>query len=98
MTPLGDGYYRLVVAFGYMEEPRLLPVLNQSAKSAGIPLDSTDTTFYVGYETIVVDDETNLNRLPEAIFSYFNRNALHDEEHYGLPLDQVVEIGSQLRV
>jgi KUP system potassium uptake protein len=98
MTPLGDGYYRLVVAFGYMEEPRLLPVLNQVAKFAGIPLESTDTTYYVGYETIVVADETNINRLPEAIFSYLNRNALHDEEHYGVPIDQIIEIRSQLRV
>ncbi len=52
-TPPGDGYYRLVIAFGYMEEPRLLPVLTQAAKAAGLPLDSTDTSFYVGYETIV---------------------------------------------
>lgn len=98
LTPLGDGYFRLIVAFGYMEKPRLLPVLNKAAKVAGIPLDSLDTTFYVGYETIVVENETNINRLPEAIFSYLNRNALHDEEHYGVPIDQVVEIGSQLRV
>ena len=98
LTALGDGYYRLVVAFGYMEEPRLPPVLNQAARSAGIPLDSTDTTFYAGYETIVVENETNINRIPEAIFSYLNRNALHDEQHYGVPIDQVVEIGSQIRV
>jgi K+ transporter len=81
-----------------MEEPRLLPVLKQAAKSGGIPLDSCDTTFYVGYETIVVANETNINRIPEAIFSYLNRNALHDEEHYGVPINQIVEIGSQLRV
>ncbi len=59
-----------------MEEPQLLPVLNQAAKSANIPLDLTDTTFYVGYETIVVEDETNINRIPEAIFSYLNRTSL----------------------
>jgi KUP system potassium uptake protein len=97
-TPLGDGYYRLVVEFGYMEEPRLIPVLNEVAKAACIPLDSRDTTFYVGYETIVVENETNINRIPMAIFSYLNRNAHHDEENYGVPVDQVVEIRSQLRV
>ena len=98
LTPLGDGFWRLVVAFGYMEEPRLLPVLREAAKAAGIPLDATDTTFYVGYETIIVQDKTTISRISEAIFSYFNRNALHDEKHYGMPIDQVVEIGSQLRV
>jgi KUP system potassium uptake protein len=98
LTPLGDGFYRLVVAFGYMEEPRLLPVLHEAAKATGVPLDSSDPTFYVGYENVVVQDRAPISRIPEAIFSYFNRNALHDEERYGMPPDQIVEIVAQLRV
>jgi KUP system potassium uptake protein len=98
LTSLGDGFCRLVVAFGYMEEPLLLPVLHDAAKATGIALDSKDTTFYVGYETIIVQDQATINRIPEVIFSYLKRNAVHDEEHYGMPLDQVVEIGAQLRV
>jgi KUP system potassium uptake protein len=98
LTSLDAGFCRLVVAFGYMEEPLLLPVLNEVAKATGISLNSNDTTFYVGYENIVVQDQATINRIPEAIFSYFNRNAVRDEERYGMPLDQVVEIGAQLRV
>jgi KUP system potassium uptake protein len=98
MTPLGDGFYRLVVAFGYMEEPLLLPVLHQAAKCSGMPLDLADTTFYIGHETIIVQDQATINRIPEAIFSYLNRNAVHDERRYGMPLDQVVEIGAQVRI
>jgi hypothetical protein len=45
-----------------------------------------------------VQDEATINRIPEAIFSYFHRNTVHDEEHYGMPFDQVVEIRAQLRV
>ena len=65
MRPLGDGFYSLVVAFGYMEEPMLLPVLHQAAQASGIPLDTVDTTYYVGHETIVVHDEATINRIPE---------------------------------
>ena len=70
----------------------------RAAQASGIPLDSTDTTYYVGHETIVVHDEATINRIPEAIFSYLNRNAVHDERRYGMPLDQVVEIGAQVRI
>ena len=73
-------------------------MLHEAAKATGIPLDSNDMTFYAGYETIIVQDQAIINRIPEAIFAYFHRNALHDEEHYGIPLDQVVEISAQLRV
>jgi KUP system potassium uptake protein len=98
LAPLGDGFCRLVVTFGYMEEPRLLPVLQEAAKATGVPLNSTETTFYVGYENVVVQDRAAISRIPEAIFSYFNRNALHEEERYGMPPDQTVEIVAQLRV
>jgi KUP system potassium uptake protein len=98
LTPLGDGFYRLVVSFGYMEEPLLLPVLEAVTRDHGIPLNIADTTFYIGHETIVVRDEATINRIPEAIFSYLNRNAVHEEKRYGMPLDQVVEIGTQIDI
>jgi len=95
---LGDGFYRLVISFGYMEEPLLLPVLEASTRAHGIPLNTAETTYYVGHETIVVRDEATINRIPEAIFSYLNRNAVHEEKRYGMPLDQVVEIGTQIDI
>jgi KUP system potassium uptake protein len=98
LDSLGDGFYRLVVAFGYMEDPLLVPVLHQAAKASGIPLDAADTTYYVGHETIIVHDEATINRIPEAIFSYLNRNAVQEERRYGMPMDQVVEIGAQVRI
>jgi KUP system potassium uptake protein len=98
MHAVGDGFHRLIIAFGYMEEPLLLPVLHRAAQASGIALDAADTTYYVGHETIIVQDEATINRIPEAIFSYLNRNAVHNERRYGMPLDQVVEIGAQVRI
>jgi KUP system potassium uptake protein len=98
LTALGDGFYRLAVSFGYMEEPLLVPVLHALSQSQQLPLDRADTTYYVGHETIVVKDEASINRIPEAIFSYLNRNAVHAEKRYGMPLEQVVEIGTQVYI
>jgi KUP system potassium uptake protein len=95
---LGDGFYRLVVAFGYMEQPLLLPVLKAVCRDHGISIDAADTTFYVGHESIVVQDQAPLHYIPQAIFSYLNRNAVHDENRYGIPMEQVVEIGTQISV
>jgi KUP system potassium uptake protein len=98
LTTLGDGFFRIVLSFGYMEEPLLCPVLGAATAALGIPFDPADATYYVGHETIVVKDEAKLNRIPEAIFSYMNRNAVHAEKRYGMPLDQVVEIGTQIDI
>ena len=96
LTGLGDGFYKLIVSFGYMEEPLLMPVLRAVSEAERIPFDPDDATYYIGHETIVASDQGNISRIPEAIFSYLNRNAVHEERRYGMPTDQIVEIGTQI--
>jgi KUP system potassium uptake protein len=92
---LGEGFYRLVVSFGYMENPLLLPVLRNVADSGLIPFRFEEATYYIGHETIIAKDG-GIHRVPEALFSYLNRNAVHEERRYGMPTQQVVEIGTQI--
>jgi KUP system potassium uptake protein len=96
LTSLGDGFSKLVIDFGYMEEPLLLPVLRHVASSEQVPFDPDDATYYIGHETIVASDNGSISRIPEAIFSYLSRNAVHEERRYGMPTDQIVEIGTQI--
>jgi KUP system potassium uptake protein len=96
LAALGEGYYRLIISFGYMEEPHLLPVLRAVSQTEGLSLDFDSATYYVGHETIVASEAGSINRVPEIIFSYLNRNAVHEERHYGMPTDQIVEIGTQI--
>jgi KUP system potassium uptake protein len=79
-----------------MEEPLFVPVLRAAFETEQIPFDPTDATYYVGHETIVASDAGSISRIPEAIFSYLNRNAVHEERRYGMPADQIVEIGTQI--
>jgi KUP system potassium uptake protein len=95
-TALGDRFYRLVVSFGFMEEPHLLPVMRSVAKRENMPFDLDDATYYIGHETLVAGDEGALSRVPEAIFSYLSRNASREERQYGMPADKIVEIGTQI--
>ena len=95
VVALGEGFYRLIVSFGYMEEPLLLPVLRAVSQREQIPLEADDATYYIGHETIIAKDG-GLQRVPEAIFSYLNRNSVHVEMRYGMPAQQVVEIGTQI--
>jgi KUP system potassium uptake protein len=92
---LSKGFYKLVIAFGYMEEPLLLPVLRAVSEIGAIPFDVDDATYYIGHETIMTK-KGGLHRIPEAIFSYLNRNAVQEERRFGMPAGQVVEIGTQI--
>ena len=92
---LGGGFYKLSISFGYMESPLLLPVLQNVALTGRIPFTFEDATYYIGHETIIAKNG-GLQRVPEAIFSYLNRNAVHEDRRYGMPMQQVVEIGTQI--
>jgi KUP system potassium uptake protein len=92
---LGEGFYKLVVSFGYMENPLLLPLLKDVADTGQIPFQVHDATYYIGHETIIAKNG-GLHRVPEAIFSYLSRNAVHEELRYGMPPNQIVEIGTQI--
>jgi KUP system potassium uptake protein len=92
---LGEGFYKLSVSFGYMENPLIIPVLRALAHTGRIPFKFEDATYYIGHETIIAKTG-GVQRVAEAIFSYLNRNAVHEERRYGMPAKQVVEIGTQI--
>ena len=95
---LDDGFYFVTVRFGYMEQPLLVPFLRQVAVAEHIPLDPDEATFFIGHSEITPHKGGRLELLPEAIFAYLKRNAVREEQRYGMPADQVLEIGEQISI
>ena len=95
---LTDGFSRIAVRFGYMEKPLLIPCLRQIAAAEKLPIDLDTATFFIGHATVVADHAGQLSIIPEAIFAYLKRNAVREELRYGLPADQVMEIGEQISI
>lgn len=42
---LADGYYRVVMQFGFMEEPKVMPVLEEAVRQAAIPFPAEEVTY-----------------------------------------------------
>ncbi|MFM7135705.1 MAG: KUP/HAK/KT family potassium transporter, partial [Planctomycetota bacterium] len=95
---LADGFLRIDLRFGYMEKPLLIPCLRRLAEKESLPIDLDTATFFIGHSTIVADNASTLAFIPEAIFAYLKRNAVREEQRYGLPADQVMEIGEQISI
>ena len=96
LTALGDGFYKLVVSLRLHGGTTPSACAARRVEAEQIPFDPDDATYYIGHETIVASDAGSISRIPEAIFSYLNRNAVHEERRYGMPTDQIVEIGTQI--
>jgi len=92
-TPLGHGFDRLLIHYGFMQSPDLPAALAQ-ARRAGLNIDLADTTFFIGRETLVIDRHISwYRRLRERIYAFMFRNSMRAIDFYKIPPQRAVEIG-----
>ena len=96
ITDLGDGFWRIILHFGYMEQPHVVEALGDIVKAKNLPIDLQEITYYVGHETLKTAKSGKMGKIAESIFDYLQRNAVDVESTFGLPPRQVVEIGTQI--
>jgi KUP system potassium uptake protein len=90
------GFVRVLVHFGYMENPLVPRALERALKASGVGVPLDDATYYVGRETVVAGKGGRMGRVSEGLFAFLARNASSAIAQFGLPLDQVVELGTWL--
>jgi len=93
---LGRGVYRLIVERGYREDPDLPAALEQARRENNLPIDPASVTIYVGRASFVASSAGQMGRLSESIFALIARNAAPLTDHFGIPPQQVVELGSRV--
>jgi len=96
LDALGRGFYRLVIRRGFMDIPDVPRALALAIGRFGLPINISDTTYYVGRETFVATSAGRMGGVSERIFAFLARNADSAPAHFLIPPDQVVEIGSRM--
>jgi KUP system potassium uptake protein len=91
-----DGFTRVVIHSGFMENHDVPARLTAACQSAGLGLDMSDTTFFLGRETFLATSAGEMARLPETVFSFLYKNAGSATGYFGLPAANVVELGMQI--
>ncbi len=95
ITALGDGFYRVVARYGFMQTPNVREVMGL-CEPAGIKLRPGDTSYFLGREQLI---PTGVARMPlwrKKVFVIMSRNARAATEFFGLPPNRVVELGAQI--
>ena len=93
VEPLGSGVFRMIVERGYLEEPDVPGALEQARREHGLPIDPARVTIYVGRASFVGTRAGEMGRLGEGLFALIARNARPLTDHFGIPPQQVVELG-----
>jgi KUP system potassium uptake protein len=96
LTALGEGVYRLVVRYGFMEHPDVPAVVGEACARHKLHIDLRDATYYLGRDSLLATRAGKMGRFSETLFAYLARNAVAADRHFGIPPRQVVEIGLQI--
>jgi KUP system potassium uptake protein len=97
ITELGCGIYRILVQYGFSENPDIPKVL-RNIKYENINFDPMKTTFFLGRETLLVNQAPLFLKWEKKIFAFMSKNSFDASKFYKIPPGRVIELGLQIEV
>ena len=97
ITALGHDFYRLILRFGFSEEPHI-PQALQSCEAKGLGFEMMDTTFFLSRESIIATDRPGMPLWRDKIFVYLVRNASSATAFFRIPGNRLIELGTQVEI
>ncbi|HEY3011577.1 MAG TPA: KUP/HAK/KT family potassium transporter, partial [Gemmatimonadales bacterium] len=94
---LGLGFYRVIVHYGFMEEPNVPRALAE-LREKGLELKPMETTYFLGRETLIPSNKPGMALWRERLFAVMHRNARTATSFFCLPPNRVVELGAQIEL
>lgn len=92
---LGKGFYRIIVRYGFMENPDI-PKALQLCEKFDMHFDMMSTTFYLSRESVVPAKKSKFATLRGHLFKLMAKNATSATDFFKIPANRVVELGAQL--
>jgi KUP system potassium uptake protein len=94
---LGDGFYRVIISYGFMEDPDV-PEALKDLQVPGLDLNLEETTFFLSRERLLATERPGMAIWRENLFAWMSRNARGATTFFHIPTDRVVELGAQIEL
>jgi KUP system potassium uptake protein len=98
VEPLGHEFYRVIVHYGFKDEPDLPEALALAAKHRGIAFDMMETSFFLSRQTLVPTPSPGMALWREKLFAVMSRNAASATAFFKIPTNRVVELGTRIEL
>lgn len=93
----GDGFFRVLLHFGFMEEPNVPEALG-SCNIDGLDFAPMRTTYFLSRETVIAPRQMGLVTWPKRLFAFLQKNANSSMSYFQLPVNRVIELGAQVKI
>jgi KUP system potassium uptake protein len=97
METLNPRFKRLIMTFGYMEEPNIPAGLGLCRK-LGWKFDIMSTSFLVSRRSLRLAAKSAMPAWQSRLFMYLSRNGAAATDYFHIPAGRVVEIGAQVNI
>lgn len=95
VEPLEESFFRVIIRFGFKDEP-VIPLALEQCAPQGLVLDMMDTSFFLGRETLIPRLGSEMAFWREKLFVAMFRNAGSATSFFNIPTNRVVELGTQV--
>ena len=95
--PLGHNAWRIVVRYGFIEDPNL-PQALVLCERYGLHFEMMDTTFFLGRATLIPTTRAGMALWREKLFASLFRSAIRPMDFFRIPYGRVVEMGTQVEL
>jgi KUP system potassium uptake protein len=97
MEDLGQGFHRMILKYGFMEEPDV-PAALSVVTQCGPAFKMMDTSFFLARQTLLPSSRPGMAIWREKLFAWMLNNSESAMEFFRLPTNRVVELGSQVEI
>lgn len=96
---MGNNCYRVVITFGFMNPPDIRQALAACAEK-GLVFNIMETSFFLSREKIVpvASMDSGMPMWREHLFATMARNAGTAVDHFNIPTNRVIELGTQVEI
>jgi KUP system potassium uptake protein len=94
---IAENAFRIILHYGFMEEVDIPRALDMVEGCAGA-FRQMDTSYFLGRQTLIPSANPAMPIWREQLFAWMVQNAESAMEFFKLPVNRVVELGSQLEI
>ncbi len=92
---LGAGIYGVIAHYGFMEQPNMNTIF-ALCRENGLNLEMKEASFFLGREKLGISNKPKMSRWRSNLFIFLSNHSLDASSYFGIPSNQVIEVGVQL--
>jgi len=93
----GEGFFRVILHYGFMDEPDV-PGALALCDLPDLDFSPMRTTYFLSRETVIPSKLAGMARWREQLFAFMLKNANGNLRFFKLPVNRVIELGTQVEM